>query len=76
MAKKYGLKCFRCGYKFINKEEVERIDSIPYCGMCMADIRCGEYSLFLEEEWARNNPGRDLEEELRKEVYLHKYGEY
>lgn len=76
MAKKYGLKCFRCGNKFNSKEEVTRIDGMPYCGICMADISDGEYSLFLEEEWARNNPGREHEEVLREEAYLRKYGEY
>jgi len=76
MNKKYGLKCFRCGNKFNNKEEVERIDGISYCGMCMADISDGEHSLFIEEEWARNHPGQDHEEVLRKEAYLRKYGEY
>lgn len=75
--KKYNLHCFGCGMKFYNNNEVYR-NSLgwPTCGECMADSVAAEHDRFLEEEWYKNHPGQDPEEEHRKEVYLAKYGEY
>jgi len=74
---KYNLHCFGCGELFNNKEEVYRNASVfPICGECLADIASAEQNRFLEEEWYRKNPGKDPEEEHRKQVYIAKYGEY
>jgi len=76
MTKKYKLRCFNCGYHFYNKKEVHRNHGEPICESCLADIASAEHDRFLEEEWCRNNPGLDPEEEHRKQVYISKYGEY
>ena len=49
---------------------------MPICFQCLADYASAENDRFVEEEWYRNNPGKDMEEELRKQYYLNKYGEY
>lgn len=76
MAKKYKLHCFGCGARFYNKGEVYRIDGKPYCGECMANDTASEYERFQEEEWYRNNPGKDMEEEMIKQANIARYGEY
>jgi len=84
--KRYGLHCFSCnGEIFIKGEDYERSSyinkngkkrSMPICFQCLADYASAENDRFVEEEWYRNNPGKDMEEELRKQYYLNKYGEY
>jgi hypothetical protein len=80
MAKKYKLHCFGCGDLFHSKKDVHRRNGEPYCEECMgewmANVAASEYDRFQEEEWCRDNPGKDPEEEHRKQVYLFKYGEY
>lgn len=79
MMKKYKLHCFGCGHQFHSKKDVYRGPKpkrYPYCGECMAYYDTCEYEMAVEEEWYRNNPGKDPEEEHRKQVYLSKYGEY
>ena len=80
------LHCFDCGNEIYKKgEDYDRVSyltkygkkrSKPVCSECLANAANAEHDQFLEEEWYRNNPGMDPEEEHRKKVYLAKYGEY
>lgn len=80
MVKKYGLRCFGCGDLFRSKEDVHRCDGYPYCEECAGEIlsnqASAEYFQFQEDEWHRNNPGVDWEEEQLKQYYINRYGEY
>ena len=38
MSKKYRLKCFGCGFQFLDKRHVERHEGKPYCGECISNI--------------------------------------
>ena len=83
--KKYKLHCFNCGYDFYNKEEVFRVKyitpegkkrSMPVCGDCLSGWAAAEVEAYEDEQWAKENPGVDREQEMIDEYHRRRYGEY
>ena len=80
MAKKYKLHCFGCGSKFHSKEDVRRMEGLPYCFECQGDY----YSNIAEQEayewemkqWREAHPGQDYEQYQIDQANIRKYGEY
>ena len=84
--KKKYLHCFNCGQEIFEKgEDFSRISYInkngkkrtkPVCFECQAGWDSAEHDAWVEEQWYKNNPGKSMEEEMIKQAYINKYGEY
>ena len=84
--KKKYLHCFNCGDEiFVKGEDFSRIPYInkngkkrtkPVCFECQASWAQADAQAWEEEQWYKKNPGKSMEEEMTKQFYLNKYGEY
>ena len=80
------LHCFSCGEEiFIKGEDYGRVSyinkngkkrSMPICYGCQAESASAEHDAWVMDQWHKDNPGLDYEEEQRKQYYINKYGEY
>ena len=78
--KRYKLHCFNCGELFPNKEDVKRVNGLPYCFECHGEYLCNQNEMEIYDydmkRWMANHPGEDYDQWQIDQANIRKYGEY